>query len=106
MILIIKRQLHEECFILRISEYGYLQEDKDYVRLFEIIDQVSLDKILYRKKLYMAIIDRLIISNKWNRNRSYQESDVTNTLHKWIVECFELNKIMKFFIEVDERCFR
>jgi hypothetical protein len=106
MVVIIKRRNHDECFVAKMSNQGNPQGDPDYDRLIEIIDNIDLDKILYRKRLYRLLIDKLIASNRWNRHRGHQEGDVSNTMHDWIVSCFRHYKISKFFIEVDNDVFR
>jgi hypothetical protein len=42
----------------------------------------------------------------WDRDRTYQDGDVPNTMHDWITRCFHHNRINKFFIEVDDNVFR
>ncbi len=104
MVLIIKRQNLNECFVVKMSDHGDPQGDRNYPRLFEIVENRNLDKFFNRKKLYQTIIDKLIQANLWN-NREYEDSDVTNTLHKWIADYFQNNGIIKYFVEVDENVF-
>jgi hypothetical protein len=106
MILIIKRRLNDECFIAKMSSQGNPLGDKEHIHLLEIIDKSALDIIIYRNRLYKLIIDKLIHKKMWDRDRTYQEGDVPNTMHDWITRCFQHNKINKFFIEVDDNVFR
>jgi hypothetical protein len=106
MVLIIKRKNQKECFVVKMSERGNPYGDPNYVRLMEIVENKNLDRFFNRSNLYKIIIDKLIEENKWNRNRSYEFGDVPNTMHDWIVSCFNHFNIIKYFIEVDESVFR
>jgi hypothetical protein len=106
MILIIKRRLNDECFIAKMSNQGNPLGDKEHIHLLEIIESFNLDKIIYLSVIYKIIIDKLIEKEMWDRDRSYQYGDVSNTMHDWIVSCFQHNNINKFFIEVDDNVFR
>ena len=102
MILIVKKNNQERYLLLKFSEAGYGPE----CRLINILNNNCFDSEVNRIQLYRKIIDKLIDTNIWNRQRGWDFSDVTNTLHDWIVGCFQSNNVEIFFIEIDEDIFR
>jgi|688.fasta_scaffold871694_1 hypothetical protein len=106
MVLIIKRQNHDDCFVARMSDQGDPEGNPDYYRLIDFIDNMNLDNIIYRIRVYRLIIDELIIGNKWNINNGYDHTHVSNTLHDWLVIYFQQKGISKYFIEVNDDVFR
>lgn len=106
MVLIIKRQNHDDCFVASMSDHGNPYGNPNYQRLMELIDNFDLEDILFRIRVYRLIIDRLISQNKLHINNKYKDSDNTNTLHDALVKYFHQNGVRKYFIEVSDDVFR
>jgi hypothetical protein len=102
MVLIIKKKNEETYYVARLAKFGYGPD----IRLINLIkEDDNLDKRFIRIRLYKAIIDKLVSEGRWNRTRSYQEGDVPNTMHDWLVAWFNETKASTLFIEVgDDVC--
>lgn len=101
MVLIIKKENTEIYFLAKLSAFGYGPP----IRLINLLDDENLDALFIRRQLYGCIIDKLISKRIWHRERGHLPSDVTNTLHDWLVEWFTHSNAKTVFIEVGNEVF-
>ncbi len=102
MVLIIKKKSEEVYHIARLAKFGYGPD----IRLVNLVNEDdNLDKRFIRIRLYKAVIDKLVSEGKWHRKRSYQDGDVPNTMHDWLVSWFSQTKASTLFVEVGDEVF-